>query len=35
MHYVVEMEILRIFEENFFLFLYGTYGQTTLQAVKL
>jgi len=35
MQYVVEMEILRIFQDNLCLSLYGTYGQTTLQAVKL
>jgi len=35
MKYVVEMEILRIFQEYFCLFLYGTYGQTAPQAVKL
>ena len=29
------MEIVRIFKEYFCLFLYGTYGQTALQAVKL
>ena len=35
MQYVVEMETLRSFEENFCLFLYSTYGQIALQAVKL